>query len=353
MDIKKLFMRTIPLLMIFLVCVSTAVFAQQSAEQTPVAMVIRINGAMLYRTAAGADWQSAKPNQPLYNGNQVKTELGNRAIILYTGSGTRILVNENTELEISAESPGKAGTPERTKLIAGEVYSKIIPKKAAGYKYEVETPSSVASVRGTEFNSQFQNGEATYLSIQNVVEVMNQLGTVLLNQYQQTKVRQGQAPSDPSTLTKGQAQKQTSWTGKVEPIWKLNLVPEGGASQATGKPFMITVWAENKETSMIDVNASFKLSSFTASSAILEFSADNGKTWGGAPEITLSSGQAVLTARATAEGNVSLGAEAQDCEPAALSLTIAKPKAKKTLQLQFSNPDGTNVENLQIELEEK
>lgn len=353
MDKKIRYMRIVPLLMIFLMCLSFAAMAQQNAETPPVAMVIRINGAMLFRTGAGADWQPAKANQPLYSGNQVKTELGNRAIIIYSSSGTRILVNENTELEISAETPGKAGSPERTKLIAGQVYSKIVPKKTAGYKYEVETPSSVASVRGTEFDSKFQNGEATFLSMQNVVEIMNQLGTVLLNQYQQTKVKEGQAPDDPTTLSKRQAQNQTSWTGQVEPIWKLNLVPEGGQTHEIGKPFTLTVWAENKESGMIDANASFALTSFTASETLLEFSSDNGKTWGGIPAPRLSNGQATFMARASADGSISLDAQAKDCEPANLVLTIAKPKAKKTLQLQFSDPDGANVENLEMNLEEK
>ncbi len=345
--------RALAVLLLLIACFAGAVQAQQAAGETPVAMVIRINGSLEFRTGGGEDWQPAKVKQPLYNGNQLRTALGNRAIILYTGSGTRILVNENTELEITAQNPGERGTPERTKLIVGEVYSKIKPKKEDGYAYEVETPSSVASVRGTEFNSSFQNGQATYLSMLNVIEVMNQLGTVLLQQYQQTTVATGQAPSGPTTLSRNQANRQTSWTQNVDPIWKLNIIPEGGAGQSIGNAFNLTIWAQNLETDMIDANASFRLTTFSVSSDMLQFSTDNGRTWGGAPDIVLSNGQAVIQARGASEGNVTITVEAKDCEPAAAAISIARPKLRKTIELKYANPDGTNEENMTIDLEEK
>jgi len=335
---------------------AVVVHAQQNQEDGVVAMVIRINGTLEYRKSLSDDWQPAKVKQPLYNGYQIRTGLGNRAIIVYTSSGTRILVNENTELEIVAQAPPgkfKQPTTERTKLVLGEVYSKLKEKKRPGYTYEVETPSSVASVRGTEFNAKYQEGEATFLSMLNVVEVMNQLGRVLLEQYQQTTVPEGQPPSEPQTLSKSDAEKQVKWTQEVEPIWKLNIVPQGGPRQAVGEPFILTVWAENIETKSLDTNASFSLSGFTASSDAVEFSTDNGKTWGGPPSLTLTNGQAVMQVRGTSEGSVTITAEADDCEPGSLTLAIAKPKQKKTVELQFTDPDGSNERTLIIELEEK
>ena len=42
----------------------------------------------------------------------------------------------------------------------GEIYSHVVKNR----NYEVETPSSVASVRGTQFDSKYdpESGEATY-----------------------------------------------------------------------------------------------------------------------------------------------------------------------------------------------
>ena len=354
MNRKVQIIKILPLLLIFLVCIANAVSAQQQDESV-VAVVIRINGSLEFRKSVGEDWGPAIIKQQLYNGNQLRTAIGNRAVIVYT-SGTRILINENTELEIAAQMPPgkfKKPTSERTKLLIGEVYSKLKEKKEAGYSYEVETPTSVASVRGTEFNSQFAEGQATYLSMLNVVEIMNQLGTVLLQQYQKTTVAQGEAPTEPETLTKGQAEKQTVWTDAVEPIWKLNLVPEGGTSQAIGEAFNITVWAENTESGSIDTNASFTLSAFITSSDALEFSTDGGKNWGGAPEINIANGQARIMARGVSEDSVTITVEAEDSEPASISIGVTTPKGKKTLQLNFTDPDGSGEETLIMEIEEK
>ncbi len=345
----------LPLLALFLAVAAVAVFAQDAGKkEPPVAMVIRINGSLEYRTGANEDWQVAAKNTPLLNGYQIRTGLGNKAVIVYTSSGTRVLINENTELEITSQNPGKRGSAERTKLIVGEVYNKVREKKAAGYSYEVETPSSVASVRGTEFNAQFGNGQATFLSMLNSVEVMNQLGSVLIQQYQRTRVPEGGAPQDPQTLSKGDAEKQTGWTGAVEPIWNLKVVPGGGNSQAIGTTFNLTVWAENAETGSIDPNASFVLSAFNVTGNAVEFSTDGGKTFGGAPsEVQLSNGQVVLMARGVSEGSVTMTAEAPDCEPGTVAVSVSQPKQKKTLQLKFSNPDGSGEKTLKLELEEK
>ncbi len=356
MNRRNRLIKIIPLLLIFLGCVAYGVSAQQSEDEGPVAMVIRINGSLEFRKSVDDDWGTAKVREPLDNGAQIRTSLGNRAIIVYTSSGTRILVNENTELEIIAQIPPgkfKKPTSERTKLLIGEVYSKLMEKKEAGYTYEVETPSSVASVRGTEFNSKYADGMATFLSMLNVIEVMNQLGAVLLQQYQQTSVSEGQAPEEPITLTKSDAEKQTEWVGEVGPIWKLNIIPQGGMNQAVGEAFTLTIWAENVETESIDTNVSFELSAFTASSDVLEFSADNGKTWGGIPGVLLSNGQAALQARGTAEGSVTIYAEAEECEPASVSISVVTAKERKMLELKFTDPDGTDEKSLIFELEEK
>jgi len=349
-------LKILPFLVIFLTGLVLAASAQQDSEETVVAMVLRINGSLDFRASASADWQAAKPKQPLYNGNQVRTGIGNRALIVYMSSGTRVLVNENTELEIQVQTPpGKFKKPgsERTKLLVGEVYSKIREKKPAGYAYEVETPSSVASVRGTEFNATYGNGQATFLSMVNVVEIMNQLGAVLLQQYQQTTVPDGSAPAEPQQLTKKQAEQQTVWTDEVEPTWKLNIVPQGGTNQATGEPFSLTVWAENTESGGIDVNAAFQLSKFASSSETVEFSTDGGKTWSAAPTVTLSNGQVVLQARNSEEESFTVTAEAENCEPSAITLQTSVPKARKSLEIRFADPDGSNEESLIFELEEK
>jgi hypothetical protein len=314
-------------------------------------VVLRINGSLQYRENDNAEWKSASVPQDLFDGWQVKTAIGNRALVVYT-SGTKILVNENTHLEVTAQKPGTA-SPERTKLLVGEVFSQISAGgKTAAYEYEVETPSSVASVRGTQFNSQYGDGVATFISMENAVEVMNQLGTVLLQQYYMTTVRQGEQPSDPSNIGKNQATQLTNWTVKIEPSWKLNVVPQGGSNQLIGEPFTLAVYATDPSSNSV-VDASFELTRFVAEPAGMEFSVDGGKTWAASPTVILVNGLANISARSTAEGTAAIIAEAAESEPGRVQVSFAARREQKDVRLQYTKPDGSGEGTLILRLEEK
>jgi hypothetical protein len=189
--------------------------------------------------------------------------------------------------------------------------------------------------------------------MQSTVELMNQLGTVLLNQYQTADVRVNQQPGAPQTLGKSAAVNLTKWTDGVEPRWRLNMVPEGGANQEAGSTFTIGLTLLEMKTLRLDNSASLELKSFSANSDIIEFSTDGGKTWSGAPRVRILNGLSTLQARVKAEGQVEITAEADDTEPATVGLTVAKAKDRKRIELLFADPDGANKKTLILELEEK
>ncbi len=349
MRAKRLILRAAPLALAIFMLLPLLAAAQQG---TPVATVININGRLDYRENASSDWKPAKKLDPLYEGYQIRTETGNKAMILYNASRARVLINENTQLEVHSQT--NASQPrlskDRTTLMMGQVYSKL-----KSGNYEVETPSSVASVRGTEFDSRFdlQTDTATFLVMESTVELMNQLGSVLLNQFQTADVQRNNQPGAPRTLGRNEALKLTRWTDGVEPRWRLNMVPEGGDTHEAGTTFSIGLALLNTRTLSLDSNASFELKSFGAGSDIIEFSTDNGKTWTNAPRVRISNGMASLMARVKGEGSVDITAEAEDTEPAVRTITIAKAKDRKRIEILFTDPDGTNPKTLILELEEK
>ena len=341
---SRMFFKIIKLLLLF-VLVSGAVYAQ---DENNVAVVYMINGNLEYRAVAGDDWTAAKKLDLLFVGNQLRTGTGDKAVIVYNSTGTRVLVNENTSIEIQADVDQAGGQPkvERTRLILGEIYN-----RARG-NYEVETPSSVASVRGTEFNVASMEGVDSYIGVEGVIEVMNAFGSIVLNQLQETTVVQNQAPEEPKPITKREATRRTSWTETVEPTWKLNIVPEGGTQQTLLGVFNLTIQA--MKDGSIDSDATFALTEFTTDSAAIEFSSDNGRTFTAEiPNVTLLGGQAMLTARITEEATVSISAVADDAETAAISISASQPKDQKRLTLIFTNPDGSNEKTMTWELEEK
>jgi len=330
--------------LVLLVCVSGVVDTQ---EQDHVAIIIRINGTLEFREAAGEDWVTAKQRAPLYNGNQLRTGTGDRAMIAYN-TGTRVLINENTTIEIQVEVEAAGGKPqvERTRLILGEIFN-----RAKG-NYEVETPSSVASVRGTEFDVITEEGQDTYYGIGGIIEIMNAFGSVLLEQLQMTTVVKNEAPDEPTGITEDEAKKATAWTAGVEPTWKLNLVPEHGTEQQMGGVFSLAIQAIREGN--LDPDATFALTEFSADSRAIEFSSDDGKIWSSnPPQVTILNGMANLLCRITDEATVNITAKADDSETAIMGITATKPKQKKTLEMLFTDPDGGGEKTIIWELEEK
>ena len=53
-----------------------------------------------YRKNDKEDWKPAKVKDVLMNGYQLQTTTGNKAVILYNATGSRVLVNENTQIEV-------------------------------------------------------------------------------------------------------------------------------------------------------------------------------------------------------------------------------------------------------------
>ena len=111
--------------------------------------MLRVNGTLEYRETNGKDWKTAKIGQSLCNGFQLRTLTGNKAIIVFS-SGMRVLINENTKLEITAHTPAKFQklTTKLTRFLAGEVYSKTKPMKDGQHNTKLEYSTSVASILG-------------------------------------------------------------------------------------------------------------------------------------------------------------------------------------------------------------
>ena len=337
-------------LLIMIIVLTAALLAGNAGAQgtDQVAFILSINGTVESRQTANAEWITAKVKDPLFNGTQLRTGTGDKAIVIYPGSGSRVLVNENTTIEIHAEGAGNGAKPtvERTRLMVGEIYNQ------AHGNYQVETPSSVASVRGTAFDARSTPENDTFIGVEGVIEIMNQFGSVILNPLQMSMVQQNQAPGQPTNLTQDDTQRLVRWTEGVEPTWRLNMVPENGPDQNLNGTFLLSIFAYRD--GVIDQNANFRLTEFTASSQGIGFSTDDGKTWTAAPPaVTLVNGQAALRCRVTQEGTVTLTAAAVDAETGTMNIAVSTPKERRVIELRFTDPDGSGERTMEWELEEK
>ncbi|MEK7151276.1 MAG: FecR family protein [Patescibacteria group bacterium] len=101
-------------------------------------------------------------------GDQIKTDQGGRASILYPNGH---IVDLGVSSALVLKNLEKDGNQSVLNLITGSVRSKLQNVLNKGDFYKVETENMVASVRGTDFLVTFFNGISTILVYENEVEV--------------------------------------------------------------------------------------------------------------------------------------------------------------------------------------
>jgi hypothetical protein len=109
-----------------------------------------VSAAILYiesgdvQVNTGKGWQTATDEMELEQGAQVKTAEGEATVVLQEGEIVHL--QPNTEIKLDSIS----GKSIKLTQIAGETWNKIT--KISGIsEFSIETPNTVATVRGTEF----------------------------------------------------------------------------------------------------------------------------------------------------------------------------------------------------------
>jgi len=132
---KKIFV-----FLLFTFIVITSIYAIE-----PIGYPLKINGTVdLTR-----DFESSalKISDKLFNGDEVETKAQSYAAIQFEDKSSIIKLFPNTILNIHTEKSGKKYN-KKSLLKMGELWAKV--EKGSG-KFEIETPTTVASVKGTEF----------------------------------------------------------------------------------------------------------------------------------------------------------------------------------------------------------
>lgn len=127
-------------------------------RQPEPATVIAVTGQGQVRMAGSGYREPLQAQMLLRVGDQVSTQTGSVTIKLADGSVIRM--SENSRLIFNRLTQfGRTGMVDtRLRLERGEVSTEVEPLIEDGSRFEIETPSAVAAVRGTAFSLQSQPG---------------------------------------------------------------------------------------------------------------------------------------------------------------------------------------------------
>lgn len=127
-----------------------------------------IGGDVFVRHAAG-DLVAAVDGETLNTGDAIRTGADGRAILTYF-EGSTVTVEPGTELRIdTASTVADGGTVVLMTQTVGRTWHVVTKLIAGSSKYEVRTPASTASVRGTEFQVDSSSDATTVTTTEGTV----------------------------------------------------------------------------------------------------------------------------------------------------------------------------------------
>ena len=181
-------------------------------------------------STADNKWSRAKPNQPVFQGNIIRTQPKSRCEITLTGGG-KVRIGENSELELNDADVKPMVKNLNANLKKGNVW--VSAKAAFGEKKNIaiRTPTAVAAIRGTKYRAKAGDDESSVKVYDGKVDV-NQLKKVI---DERNKMRRTLAPEKPK--------------------FKLGPVEEIGAPTEVAGPFEVTLeeWVSLVEGMQINV----------------------------------------------------------------------------------------------------
>jgi len=181
--------RSVKLLVIALTAVLHALPSRAEAQRCDprIARAVSVEGTVESRPAGEADWRSVGMGDEFCAGDQLRVGPNSRADVSLLDQSV-LRIRAGTELTLSGLRSGETSLVD---LLRGAAH--FFTRKGAG-SLEVNTPFTVAGVRGTEFYVAVEP-EQTLLSVfEGSVLAANSLGQLALSDGQSAVARPGKAP---------------------------------------------------------------------------------------------------------------------------------------------------------------
>ena len=120
-------------------------------------------------------------------GDKIVTDKKGFAYIIFYDDKSRLRIRSNSTCILKTRKDKKKETIKTVFLEVGTIYARITRQNT---KFEVETPTSVASVKGTEWvTKQILKGGTFYYCKSGVIEVSNEVGSVLCRAGEMVEVK--------------------------------------------------------------------------------------------------------------------------------------------------------------------
>lgn len=155
------------------------VFTSQAVLAETVAVMLKVRGNVTVKRGNQTKLLNAKKGLRLSSGDRVVTGKKSFAAIRFIDDASLVRIRANSKCVINAKKESKRNVVKNVFLEVGTIFARVTRQRS---RFQISTPTSVASVKGTEFiTDQRITGGTFYFGEKGVVEVTNDAGTALLH----------------------------------------------------------------------------------------------------------------------------------------------------------------------------
>ncbi|RLC48139.1 MAG: hypothetical protein DRH57_02760 [Candidatus Cloacimonadota bacterium] len=166
-------------------------------ENSPSALVLTAKGEIILKR--GDNNQRIESGTPLYSGDELISKEQSIAAIRFVDSGAIIKLFSNSILTINTEKKVRK-LDKKIYLEIGDVWSKVKREKGA---YQIETPTSVATVKGTDFFTNVkEDGTTTVVTLSGIVELRTDIGAKTITKGKTGIAKKNKVPTITDTKPK-------------------------------------------------------------------------------------------------------------------------------------------------------
>lgn len=166
---KNLILKFVAVALIASITIGASVYLAQANENKVVAMVVKALGKA--QAKQGKSWTDLSKGSRLFSGDEVKTSGDGYAAVMFVDDKSIVKVKPNSILKIQGTYEGKSISKQLV-MDVGELFVKVSKQKGS---FQVATPTSVASVKGTEFWVMEGAGGTTIVGLEGLIEVLNKV----------------------------------------------------------------------------------------------------------------------------------------------------------------------------------
>ncbi len=177
------------ILVILFMAISTT--AQDKSKKTEKIAVITLSQGECELLKPKSEWAALKFGAILDDGDKIRTGADGFVALIFMDDRTQVKIRPNTEITITAKRNEDFSLTKQVNMEIGELLTEVSWQKGS---FAVGTPTSVATVKGTEFWVVVNpDGSTTLLTLEGIVDFLNSISGINIDV---TPGQQGNADED-------------------------------------------------------------------------------------------------------------------------------------------------------------